>query len=812
MKKIHTLFFTVLLCSSFFKVAAQSCQEKHIPNTLRSDSDNISVMASNLRSDTIDVLNYNISLNITDFVTNVIKGNTAVKFTTKMNGVNQLRLDLLEMIIDSIEMGGLNLGSSYNDTLLNINLPVTHNIGDTSTVVVYYHGTPQQDASGWGGFYFSSGYAYNLGVGFGSYPHVYGRVWFPCFDNFVERSPYEFNITTNAGKIAYCNGYLAGDTTDGGGSRTRKWIMNEQIPSYLACVAVANYAQINQSYNGIVSTYPIVIAAVASDTTAVKSSFINLPLALATFEDHFGPYMWNKVGYSMVPFNSGAMEHATNIAYPKATATGSLTYQNLYVHELSHHWFGDLATCRTAEDMWLNEGWAHYCEFLFFEQLNGYANYQTYVRNNHEPLLQFNNYKEGIFSLSNIPQTFTYGDHVYNKGADVAHTMRGYMGDSLFFYSVKTYLANNNYKDVSSTDFMNELTAASGMNMADFFDGWVFNPGWPHFSIDSSTVVPSGPNYNVTVYVKQKLTDAPAYYNNVPLEITFKAANWTENTQSFMMSGAYGSYTFTVPFNPAMVAMNLGEKISHAVAPDYRKLKTTGSTSFSNAKMTIIVNSIVDSAFVRVEHNYTAPDAAYAIPYRLSPNHYWKVDGILPSVFSAKATVPYDGRTTGFSSNFWLDNNLINTFEDSLVVLYRPSAAFNWSVYPYYTRNMQANNNDKRGIMTIDSLQLGEYVLAMKDYASGIQTLSAVENNGLKVFPNPAKDKLTIELFSSGIKISDNTLLVITDVSGKIVHKEKVNQQNTLTVNTAPFANGMYFVSLRTKEGSLVKNRFIVAH
>ncbi len=814
MNKIYSILFLASIGSFSNELTAQGCQQKHDPSHFsKSHSDDITVMASNLRSDTIDILNYNISLNITDFATNIIHGNTAVKFTPKVNGVTTLSLDLLELNIDSIEIAGTNLTYVYNDTLVKVNLPATHNIGDTTTMVVYYRGTPQGDASGWGGFYFQSGYAYNLGVGFAALPHVYGRVWFPCFDNFVERSSYEFNITTNAGKIAYCNGYLANDTTDGGGNRIRKWIMNEQIPTYLASVAVAAYTQVNQTYVGIASTYPINLVAVASDTIAVKNSFINLPVALSTYENHFGPYMWNRVGYCMVPFNSGAMEHATNIAYPKATATGSLTYQSLYAHELSHHWFGDLATCRTAEDMWLNEGWAHYCEFLFFETLNGYPNYLSYVRNNHEPNLQFNTVKEGALTLSNIPQTFTYGDHVYNKGADIAHTMRGYMGDSLFFYSVKTYLGNNNYKDVSSTDFMNELTAASGMNMSDFFNGWVFNPGWPHFSIDSTISVPSGSNYNVTVFVKQKLTDAPAYFNNVPLEVTFKAADWTENTQSLMMSGANSSFNFTVPFDPKFIALNKGEKIADAVASDFKSIKTTGSTAFSNAKFTLIVQSIVDSAFIRVEHNYTAPDPVYAIPYRLSPNRYWKVDGVLPSTFSAKATLLYDGRTTDFSGNFWLDNNLITTFEDSLVLLYRPDASVNWSVYPYYIKNMQANNNDKRGIITIDSLQLGEYVFAMMDYASGIQNYTFLENeNLLKVFPNPTKDKITVDVLSSGINLSDNSLLLITDVSGKIIYKEKINQQNTITLNTSSYSNGMYFVSIKTKEGIVAKNRFIVAH
>jgi aminopeptidase N len=722
------------------------------------------------------------------------------------------------LIIDSVEIAGNNLTYIYDDTLLSVNLPLTVNITDTLQLKVSYHGTPQGDPTGWGGFYFQSGYAYNLGVGFGALPHTYGRVWFPCFDNFVERSSYEFNITTNAGKTSYCNGYLAHDTTNLIGFRTRKWILNEPIPTYLASVAVAAYAEVNQTYNGLNGSIPIILAALPSDTTGVKNSFVNLNTAMSTFENRFGPYMWNRVGYCMVPFNSGAMEHATNIAYPRSTATGSLTYQSLYAHELSHHWFGDLATCRTAEDMWLNEGWARYCEFIFSEALSGYNSYLSGVRTNHEDVLHFAHVKEGGYlTLSNVPQTYTYGDHVYNKGADIAHTMRGYMGDSLFFHSVKTYLAQNNYKDVSSDDFKDALSAASGMNMADFFDDWVHQPGFLHFSIDStqSTAISAG-NYNVTVFVKQKLTGATHYGNNVPLEVTFKAADWTEQKQTLVMSGQNMSFNFTVPFDPAFVALNMGEKISHAVAPEIKTLKTTGSSNFTNAKMTMNVLAITDSAFVRVEHNYTAPDPFHttAMPYRLSPNHYWKVDGILPSTFYGKATINYDGRTTSFSGNNWLDNLLNITTEDSLVLMYRRNAADEWHEYPAYVKNTVSSLTDKRGIITIDSLRLGEYTFGMRDYfATGIQADIKSGKGNITIYPNPSKNSLTVDLSAIKKEIDPSTYVNVTDVSGKIIFSEKLSdQQELLKINTSNFSNGIYFIDVRSQKKNVGRSKFIVSH
>ena len=271
----------------------------------------------NLRSDTINVLKYTINLDITDFVGQKISGNTIVKFAPKINGQTKLRLDLLKMTIDSVKLGSSTLTYNYNDTLLKVNLSAVYNTVDTLSVTVYYHGIPQGDPSGWGGFSFSGNYAYNLGVGFGAKPHNYGRVWFPCFDNFVEKSKYEFNITTDTSKTSFCNGQLISDVKVGS-KRTRNWVFNKEIPSYLASVAVADYTQVNWNIMGALGNIPVVLAARKSDTTALKNGFLHLPNAVLGFENYYGPYVWNRVGYCLVPFSSGAMEHTTNIAYPQA--------------------------------------------------------------------------------------------------------------------------------------------------------------------------------------------------------------------------------------------------------------------------------------------------------------------------------------------------------------------------------------------------------------------------------------------------------------------------------------------------------------
>jgi len=674
--------------------------------------------SSGFRSDTIDILNYEISLNITDLSNQRIYGNCRVDFTPKISGISSISLDLLSLTIDSITSDGISCFFTYNDTLISISLPTNLNDEDTSEVTIYYNGNPEKDLSGWGGFYFQSGYAFNLGVGFEANPHNYGRIWFPCFDNFIERSTYKFNITTANGKKAKCNGTLISETPLNGDTIISTWILDREIPTYLACVAINDYETINQTHNGINGIIPIELYARSQDTSNLISSFSNLGAAISTFENSYGEYRWNKVGYSLVPFSSGAMEHATNIAFPRLAANGSLSYQDLMAHELAHHWWGNLATCDNEGDMWLNEGLATYSEFLFNETIYNAEAYRALVKSNHEEVMHMTHINDsGYRALYGIPHAYTYSDHVYLKGADVAHTLRGYMKDSLFFGGLTSFLDAHKFSSMNSYLLRDHLTQYSGMDLSDFFDKWVLKPGFPHFSIDSVKVASNGPNYEASVFTKQKLKAATSYFDQVPLEITFFDNSWNSQTEKIVHSGVIAVATFILPFNPVYTAINYYNKISDAISSDVKTLSAPGNYDYVNSQsghITLTVNSITDSALVRIEHNWASPDPIkIATVYKLCPNRYWKIDGILPPNYSITAKMFYDGRKSGSS---YYDTELfddINAHEDSLVVLYRRDAGSDWTEYPFYTKTIIAPN-DKWGQIVLDSFILGEFAFALK--------------------------------------------------------------------------------------------------
>jgi aminopeptidase N len=803
MKSFYSLLFIVFLILNepcFAQV--KNCQSHKSSATTSS----IYYSPENLRSDTFDIIKYTINLDITDFANQKIKGNTIVRYAPKLNGQAKISLDLLKMTIDSITQNSTQLTYTYNDTLLRVNLPITVNTTDTNNLIVYYHGAPQGDPAGWGGFSFSGNYAYNLGVGFGANPHNYGRVWFPCFDNFVEKSKYEFNITTILAKTSFCNGALISDITNGG-VHTRKWILDKEIPTYLASVAVADYTQVNWNIAAANGNLPVVLAARPTDTTAIKNGFVHLPNAVLGFENYYGPYVWNRVGYCLVPFNSGAMEHATNIAYPQAAT--SITYESqLMAHELSHHWWGDLMTCETQDDMWLNEGMASYSERLFLEWTYNYGKYIAEVKSIHDDIVKYIHLREnGFRAISGVPHQYTYGDHVYKKGSDVAHTLRSYMGDAAFFAGLKYVMQQKAYKNMNSLEFRDLLETSSGLNLHDFFDNWVMNAGWPHFSIDSITTTGSVAPYTSVVHVKQKLFGAPNLYSNVPLEVSFMNTAWNKEIKTITMSGASQSFTVQTNVLPVYAGMNVDSKISDAISSEYKTIKTNTNINYALGRALVMVtNKGADSSFVRVEHNIAAPDPIQNNVYnfRLNSQHYWKVDGILSNGFVAKLRFNFDGGKVK-SGNSYLDTSLIIVNSDSLILLYRKNASDDWKEVSHYTK---MTFGAKVGNFTVDTLKFGEYV-----FANGHSNiLTSVKNKQsqvveLNLYPNPSSTILNVAI--ENYKLTANSSIDIYDMQGKVVkHLSTINPENTISIED--LAPGQYILNLVDKSKKVAAKTFVV--
>ena len=759
---------------------------------------------SALKSDTIHIENYAIHLDIVHLSTKKINGYTELTIVPKMNNVNSIPLYLLELSVDSVFVKNSKIPAfSYNDTLLRIPLALPANISDTIKVCVYYHGLPKIDPSNWGGFYFSddSAYAYNIGVGFQDVPHNYGRVWFPCIDDFIDRSTYDFYIRVKDTKTAVCGGTLMNVQNNGDNTKTYYWRIHNKIPTYLASVAVGDYVPVTYTFNGINGSIPVKIYVPEADTNKVKASFINLLNIMNVYENVFGSYLWERAGYVGVPFSGGAMEHATNIAYPLSCIDGTLNYEDLYAHELSHHWFGDLVTCASAEDMWINEGWATYCESIYREGLYGANSYNSNIKSNHYFVLNKCHIIDiGYFALYGIPLNITYGSTVYKKGADVIHTLRNYLGDSLFFSVVKSWMNDYKFNNISTYQLKNYITAHTGINMDDFFAGWVFSPGFSHYSIDSLKYTGTANDY--MVYVKQKLHHKLSYVNSNKVEITFMSDTWQKYSEFIEFSGQYGSKLVHLPFAPISAMMDLNEKTSDATTDYYKIIKTTGINDFPNAFFKLDVQNINDSVFFRIEHNWVAPDSlktSSADIFRISNKRYWKVDGVFSSGFNAKGKFSYNRATTGF------ENNLLPTAAstDSLILLYRANTSDDWHVV-----NFVKSGSAMAGTYITDSIQKGEYTFGVgKPNPSGVKELNKEPEALLNIYPNPSNDTFCIKT-----KPCNSCEIKIYDSSDKLVYTKTFNKkQESIVWKPSKENTATYFIYLYEKGKPIAVEKAIFA-
>ena len=146
-------------------------------------------------------------------------------------------------------------------------------------------------------------------------------------------------------------------------------------------------------------------------------------------------------------------------------------------HELAHQWYGDSVSLERWSDIWLNEGFATYASWLYTEHTGGATAQQTFNSNSNygrpatSSFWQISMIDPGpVDMFSNIP---------YNRGAMTLHALRGKIGDDAFFTLIKEWATMHRYGNANTADFVRLAEKVSGMDLAHFFDVWVYQTGKP---------------------------------------------------------------------------------------------------------------------------------------------------------------------------------------------------------------------------------------------------------------------------------------------------------------------------------------------
>jgi aminopeptidase N len=457
------------------------------------------------------VVSYSLDLSLA-MVDENLSGRNRITLVMK-SAADSVVLYQLKLQIDSVIVGGLQRLHAEDDAAerFTVRLGSLRQAGDTVRLVVSYRRLPgtARSTDRLGYYYFCDtipGLPANIGYTMSEPSNA--RCWMPCYDEPWEKSTSEISVTVPQGYIAASNGKLLETVLNPDGTITWHWKETHQIATYLMCATVSKYT-VPASTMALApgDSIPVEYFVWANDSAAAGAYLPTVRLMIANLSTLFGPYPWDKYGMCAVnPFDYGGMEHQTITTLHEARVTNEETV----VHELAHQWWGDLVTCGSWPDIWLNESFATYSQALWHETLGGPAA----LRASMQSMLGFNLGSwtgavydpegQGIHLFDNI---------VYSKGAWVLHTLRGVIGDTSFFRSLRLWRQLYSEKSAVTADFQAAVESVTGRDISWFFDEWIYGPGWPVYAISSAWLADT-----VTVRIAQQQDPSrPAY--TMPLQI-----------------------------------------------------------------------------------------------------------------------------------------------------------------------------------------------------------------------------------------------------------------------------------------------------
>jgi aminopeptidase N len=583
--------------------------------------------------DRIDVKYYRLDIQVTTSP-QYLEGSVLIQARSLTNNLTSITLDLMSaMHIDSVKAGGTSVAFTQNSSSFDVQLDRIYNVGELLSVEVFYQGKP--GSSGFGSFEFSSHgspstpWVWSLSEPFGA------KDWWPCKDHPADKADsVDINVTVDSLYKVGSNGKLVLVQNNGDGTVTYHWQERYPISTYLVSIAVTNYSEFSNWFKYTPTDSMEVLNYVLPEHLSSATS--NLPRALEglqTYSDLFGlyPFINEKYGHSEFGWGGG-MEHQT------MTSLGGFS-ESLVMHELAHQWFGDMITCRTWPDIWLNEGFATYCEVLYEENKYGTATYSSLITSDMTSARS----ASGSLYVSDSGSTLFSWNLVYAKGAIVLHMLRHVVGDSNFFHGMYNY-ANNpalKYGTATTADFRAEMELVSGIDLNYFFNEWVYGEKHPTYSYAwCSKPTPTGNRVSITINQTTGTTN-PAFFT-MPVDIKFTGASW-DTTVTVFSDAPNQSLSFDISQAATAVQLDPGNWILKGL--NYTALATStdsldfGSVPFAQNKTDTVTISNSGTLALNVSSvttdngDFTVSPSSSSIPVGGKKNFYIT---FTPSDFTVK--------------------------------------------------------------------------------------------------------------------------------------------------------------------------------
>lgn len=412
---------------------------------------------------------------------------------------------------------------------LKVVLPRTYGLNEQFTMVVNYNGQPV--SRGYGSF----DYTTHNGVVVASTlsEPYYAYTWWPAKDDNADKFTLDMWITCPNSWLAPSNGVLLSTENLSGNRKRYHWRESYPIVTYLVSIGATNYNTWTVPYNHPGGTMPVTFFIYPEhDSAGNRAAWEKCVPMLATFRGVFGeyPFINEKYGIYQFPFGGG-MEHQT--------MTGQGTFdESVTAHELGHQWWGDMVTCKTWGDIWLNEGFATYSEALWYERRAGSSGLPAL--HSHMAARRPGNVSSTVYvtDTSSMGRIFDY-NHTYLKGGWVLHQLRHVVGDDTFFNILAHYRSLYEYNSATTDDFKNAAEAVYGQDLDWYFNQWVYGPGAPAYQWGASQSVANGKNYllvSVTQTQSYPVFTMPIDIKWVGLGGTTRSVIWNDaNNENYVI-------------------------------------------------------------------------------------------------------------------------------------------------------------------------------------------------------------------------------------------------------------------------------------
>jgi aminopeptidase N len=545
-KDIIMRLITLFLISLTFSVSAQLVPEKIFDIEKRAAKGRMNAKSAPQTVD-YDVHYYELDLVLNPAV-RFVQGSVNVHFKA-LTIMDSIVLDFgNQLVVDSIvfhQNTYLNVNTNGFNTLSYV-FPNPISAAADDSVQVFYRGTPSGSPTG------TPFARVNIPNGnlIWTLSEPYGaKDWWPCKSDLTDKADsLSINVTVPQGNEVASIGLLQGVDTIGTDLKY-KWKTTYPTVAYLVAIGAGKY----ESYQDYlyVNNDSILMDHYLYQNQSQAQSLVGVQDFMVMFDSLFGEYPFKKEKYGHASFTfGGGMEHQT-MSFMGNYGGG------LKAHELAHQWFGNKITCGSWSDLWLNESFATYITGLTYEfgVVHNPAFWPVWLDQTKRSGLTFPNGSVYRYDTSSVNSLFN--NQVYNKGAITLHTLRWKIGDSAFFAGVKNYIEDSTlaYGFARTPDLKAHLEASYGQSLTDFFDDWIYGPGFPQmhtsWSLNGS---------NLTLNITQIPSDTAVSFFEIPIPYRLTGNNIdtiivVEPTTNFQ--------TFNFPNLPGItnVVFNPGDRI-----------------------------------------------------------------------------------------------------------------------------------------------------------------------------------------------------------------------------------------------------------